>query len=113
MSDNPELSLSWRVSSHSSGGEILHRSRVNFANSTRPLNIRVQFSGVGMIYLCQYRYTWDIGIIDLPSLESSLGTSRAMQERVSGGNLLTGFNGFLKEGIKSKISRILVSRDSI
>ena len=112
MSDSSELSLSWRVSSHSSGGEILHRSRVNFANTTRPLDIRVQFSGVEMIDLCQYQHTWDIGIIDLPSLESSSGTSQAMKERVSGGNLLTGFNRFLKEGIKSRISCILVSRDS-
>ena len=67
------------------------------------LEINVQFSGVDM-EPCQYRHTRAGGIVDLASSSKSSGTSRAIRERTSGGNLLTNYITFRKEGANLKKS---------
>lgn len=61
----------------------------------------------------QYRQTWVSGIIDLASWAEVPGTSRAIRERISGGNLPTGCNRFLNEGMNFRTSFALVSRFAI
>ena len=59
-------------------GAALARSKLNTANFLLLLEINVQFSGVEMMQLRQYRHTWVSGIIDPASSSEFLGTSRAI-----------------------------------
>lgn len=101
------------MSRHICRGASFERSRLNVASPLLLLDINVQISGADTIDVRQYRHTCVDGMIDFTSSALLSGTSRAMREMISGGNLFTGCKTFRKEGISLRTSRALVSRLSI